>query len=164
MSERAWWEFKPYALRGEKMKRMIVAILISLLWINLGFAGTADQAKGMVDEGATFMQANGKEKALAEMNNPKGKFVKGELYIFVYDFSGTVLAQPFNPKLVGKNVMEVPDADGKFFRKEIIELAKSKGQGWVDYKYKNPASNKTEHKTAYIRKVNDVVLGCGTYK
>jgi signal transduction histidine kinase len=164
MSERAWWEFKPDALGGEKMKRMIVAILISLLWINLGFAGTADQAKGMVDEGAAFMQANGKEKALAEMNNPKGKFVKGELYIFVYDFSGTVLAQPFNPKLVGKNVMEVPDADGKFFRKEIIELAKSKGQGWVDYKYKNPASNKIEHKTAYIRKVNDVVLGCGTYK
>jgi hypothetical protein len=48
---------------------MIVAIFISLLWINLGFAGTAaDQAKGMVDEGAAFMQANGEEKALAEMN------------------------------------------------------------------------------------------------
>ena len=147
------------------MKRMFVAVLIGLFWVNLGFAGsTADQAKAMVQEGATFVQAQGKEKALAEMNNPKGRFVKGELYIYVYDFNGVVLAQPANPKLVGKNVLEVPDADGKFFRKEAIELAKTKGEGWVDYKYKNPVTNKVEHKTSYVLRVNDLVLGCGTYK
>ena len=28
------------------------------------------------------------------------------------------------------------------FRKEIIEVAKKSGSGWVDYKYKNPQSNK----------------------
>ena len=147
------------------MRRIILACLISLLWVNQGFAGaTADQAKAMVQEGAAFVQAHGKEKALAEMNNPKGRFVKGELYIYVYDFNGVVLAQPANPKLVGKNLLEVPDADGKFFRKEAIELAKTKGEGWVDYKYKNPVNNKVEHKTSYVLKVNDLVLGCGVYK
>ena len=147
------------------MKRFIVMILISLLGSGLSFAGgTADQAKGMVDEAVAFMQANGKEKILAELNNPKGKFVKGELYVFAYDLNATVIAQPFNPKLVGKNLMEVPDADGKLFRKEIVEVAKTKGVGWVDYKYKNPENNKIEHKTTYLKKVNDMIICCGTYK
>jgi len=147
------------------MKRFLAVILIGLLWSSLSFAGgTADQAQGMVDEAAAFMQANGKEKTLAELNNPRGKFAKGELYVFAYDLNATVIAQPVNPKLVGKNLMEVPDADGKLFRKEIVEVAKTKGVGWVDYKYKNPENNKIEHKTTYLKKVNDIIICCGIYK
>jgi hypothetical protein len=60
--------------------------------------------------------------------------------------------------------MDVPDANGKFFRKDVVELAKTKGVGWVDYKYKNPATNKVENKTTYLRKAGDVIICCGTYK
>lgn len=147
------------------MKRSLAVILINLVWISWCFAGgTADQAKGMVDEAVAFMQANGKENALAEINNPKGKFVQGGLYVFAYDLNATVIAMPVNPKLVGKNLMEVPDADGKLFRKEIVEVAKTKGVGWVDYKYRNPENSKIEHKTTYLKKVNDIIVCCGIYK
>jgi cytochrome c len=150
---------------GGKMKRFLAMLLIGLFGAGLAFAGASkDEAKSMVEEGVAFLNANGKEKALTEINNPKGKFVKGELYIFVYDFNANVLAQPMNPKLVGKCLLEVPDSEGKLFRKEIVEMAKVKGEGWVDYKYKNPANNKTESKTTYFKKAGDVILGCGVYK
>jgi signal transduction histidine kinase len=75
-----------------------------------------------------------------------------------------MVAHPKNAKLVGKNLLEVPDVDGKLFRKEIVELAKSKGSGWVDYKYKNPETGKIEDKTTYVLKVGDIILCCGIYK
>jgi cytochrome c len=144
-------------------KSLLVAILINFLWISPGFSGgTVNEAKALVEEAGAFVQANGEDKGLFEIN--KGKFVKGELYVFVYDLTATVIGQPVNPKLIGKNLMEVPDADGKLFRKEIVEMAKAKGSGWVDYKYRNPVSNKIELKTTYLRKVNDMVICCGIYK
>lgn len=148
------------------MKRVLIAILISLLSANVVLAAVSpsDQAKAMVEEAAAFFNASGKEKALLEFNNPKGKYVKGEIYIFAYDLNATVIAHPINPKLIGKNLLEVPDADGKTFRKDIAELAKTKGTGWVDYKYKNPSTNKIENKTTLIKKVGDTIICCGIYK
>jgi signal transduction histidine kinase len=124
----------------------------------------ADEAKAMVEKAAALVKAEGTEKALAEIGNPQGQFVKGELYVFAYDLTGMMVAHPVNPKLVGKNMLEVPDAGGKLFRKEIIELAKTKGSGWVDYKYKNPQTGKVEDKTTYIMKEGEIVLCCGIYK
>ncbi len=147
------------------MKRILVAILINLLSANFALAvSPADQAKAMVDEAVAFFNANGKEKALQEISNPKGRWVKGELYVFAYNSSGVVIAHPINPKLIGKNLIDVPDAAGKTFRRDIAELAKTKGTGWVDYKYKNPSTNKVEDKTTFLRKVGDAIVCCGTYK
>ena len=127
-------------------------------------SGTQEEAKAMVENAITFLKANGKEKALVEFNNPKGKFVNGEIYIVALDLNATVLAHPTSPKLVGVNTLEVPDPDGKFFRKDIQKLAKTQGSGWVDYKFKNPKTNKIESKTSYIKKVDDMILLCGIYK
>ena len=150
------------------MKKILVALFINLFTASLVLAsGPADEAKmakAMVEEAVSFFNNQGKEKALAEFSNPKGKFVKGELYVFAYDLNATIIAHPINPKLIGKSLLEVPDADGKLFRKEIAELAKTKGSGWVDYKYKNPVSNKIEDKTTLIQKVGDVIICCGIYK
>ena len=147
------------------MKRILVALLINLLSANLVLAiSPADQAKAMVEEAVTFFNANGKQKALTEISTPKGKWVKGELYVFAYDLNGVVVAHPINPKLIGKNLIDVPDAAGKTFRKDIAEVARTKGTGWVDYKYKNPSTNKIEDKSTFLVKVGDVIICCGTYK
>jgi len=147
------------------MKRILVAILINLLSANFVLAiNPADQAKAMVEEAVAFFNANGKQKTLTEINTPKGKWVKGELYVFAYDLNGVVVAHPINPKLIGKNLIDVPDAAGKTFRKDIAEVAKTKGTGWVDYKYKNPSTNKIEDKSTFLMKAGDVIICCGTYK
>ena len=129
-----------------------------------GAAASQKDAKALVEKAAAFVKANGKDAALKEFSKAKGQFDKGELYVFAYDMNATIVAHPKNPKLIGKNLLDVPDTDGKFFRKEIMETARTKGSGWVDYKYLNPETKKVEAKTTYVLKAGDIVLCCGTYK
>lgn len=140
-----------------------IAVFLCLLAF-AAFASPKDDAIALVKDAQKFVKDNGKEKALQEMSKPDGKWVKGELYVFAYDLQAVMVAHPKNPKLVGKNLLEVPDVDGKLFRKEIVELAKAKGSGWVDYKYKNPETGKIEDKTTYLLKAGDIILCCGIYK
>ncbi len=129
-----------------------------------GASASQKNAMAHVEKAAAFVKANGKDAALKEFSKAKGQFDKGELYVFAYDMNATIVAHPKNPKLIGKNLLDVPDTDGKFFRKEIMETARTKGSGWVDYKYLNPETKKVEAKTTYVLKVGDLVLCCGTYK
>lgn len=143
------------------VRKMFLALLalVSLAW-----SETKTDAVKLVDDAAKQLASQPREAVVAELNKAEGKWVKGELYVFAYDLQGVMVAHPKNAKLVGKNLLEVPDVDGKLFRKEIVELAKTKGSGWVDYKYKNPESGKTEAKTTYLKKVGDLILCCGIYK
>jgi cytochrome c len=65
---------------------------------------------------------------------------------------------------VGKDLIDVPDASGKKYRREIVDVAQSKGKGWVDYMYKNPATGKIEPKTTYVLRSGDLILEAGIYK
>lgn len=125
---------------------------------------TPDAAKALVADAAKYISDNGREAGLKEIGNPEGKFVKGTLYVFAYDLDGKIIAHPVKPELMGKNLINEPDSKGKLFRKEIIELAKTKGEGWVDYTYANPRTGKEEEKTTYVFKSGDIVLCCGIYK
>jgi len=144
---------------------LAVLIAIGLFsFVFLSHAADRDDAKTLVKRAAAYVQYQGKEKALAEINTPNGMFDKGELYVFAYDLQGVMLAHPKNPALIGQNLIAVPDAEGKLFRKEIVEKAKSKGSGWVDYIYLNPETKRQEHKSTYFQKVGDIIICCGVYK
>lgn len=125
--------------------------------------GTAGEAKAMVEKAAAFMKANGKEKTFREFTEGTA-FKKNDLYIFVVDMNGVILAHGGNPKLVGKDMSNLKDAGGKLFIKEIIDEANAKGSGWTDYRWANPVSKKIDLKSTYFQKVNDVIIGCGVYK
>jgi signal transduction histidine kinase len=126
--------------------------------------GTANEATALVKRAVDYMKANGKEKAFAEFNNPKGQFIDRDLYIFVFDLNGKTLAHGTNPKLLDKNLVDLKDADGKLFIKEFIDVANAKGKGWIDYKWPNPLTKTIEPKSTYIEKAGDVLVGCGIYK
>jgi signal transduction histidine kinase len=150
------------------MKRFFVFAVVSifLFWTLGAFAaefGTEEEAKALVKKAIAYVKEVGKEKALAEFSNLKGKFIDRDLYIFVYDLNGTVLAHGQNPKLIGKNLYNVKDADGKEYVKERIELVKAKGSGWQEYKFMNPLTKKIERKRAYVELYQDMIIGCGAY-
>lgn len=126
--------------------------------------GTPAEATAMVKKAIEYIKANGKEKAYAEFNNPKGAFRDRDLYIFVYDMNGVTQAHGTNPKMIGKNLMELKDADGTYIVKTFVEVAKTKGKGWIDYKWPNPVSKAIEAKSSYIEKHDDVLVGAGVYK
>jgi cytochrome c len=152
------------------MKKTLSAVLFALCsFVFASFAsaadkGTADEAMALVKKASAYMKANGKEKAIAEFNNPKGQFVDRDLYIFAIDAAGLTVANGSNAKLVGKNVMEMKDQDDKPFIKKFMELGASAGKGWVDYRWINPVSQKLETKSTYIEKVDGLIIGCGIYK
>jgi signal transduction histidine kinase len=123
-----------------------------------------DLAVKMVTSAVSFITTNGNDEGIKTLSDSTGQFVKGELYVFAYDTSGTMVAHPKNPKLIGKNLINVPDVDGKLFRKDIIQVALTKSTGWVDYKYKNPTSGKIEAKTTYVALAGTLVVCCGIYK
>ena len=149
-----------------KLRNVVIAAVLCLfvaVSVSAQQRGTPAEAKKMVEEAIAYIKTNSQEKAFAEFNNSKGKFVDRDLYITVYDLNGTCLARGANPELLGKNLIDSKDPDGKFFIKERMELAKTKGSGWQDYKFTNPLSKKTEHKTFYFERYKDLVVGCGAY-
>ena len=125
---------------------------------------TPADAQEMVEKAHAYVKANGKAKALAAFNNLKGEFVKGELFIFAQDFSGVMLAYGGNVALVGKNLIEDKDVNGKYLGKGMIELAKTQGNGWYEYHFLNPHTNAVQPKVTYIQRVDDYYLACGVYK
>lgn len=156
-----------------KGRRIFVAVLV-LLWAGAfghvygkdiagGKSGAKAEAKAMVLKAEEFVKANGREMAIAEFNKQDGQFVKDYFYVFAYDLKGTVIAHPFHPTLVGKNVLNEADSQGKLFRKEIVEKAKAQGEGWVEYTYLNPTTKKEKSKTTYFKKVDDMIICCGAY-
>lgn len=152
------------------MKKLFLAVCISLFLLGMAGItvaaefGTPAEAEAMVKKAIAYYKANGENKAFAEINNPKGQFTDRDLYIFVYDINGKCVAHGFNAKMIGKDLIEMKDPDGKYFVKERIEIAKTKGKGWQDYKFTNPVSKRIEQKTAYIERVGELVFGCGVYK
>ena len=142
----------------------MIVLCAGLLSASPGQADEKAAAVRMVQDAISFLQANGLEKALDVLNDPKGRFSKGELYVFVYDLAGYMLSNSAKPALIGQNVMDVPDSVGKLFRREIIDRARKEGSGWVDYKTLNPKTKLIEEKTSYFEKSGVLVLACGIYK
>ena len=98
-------------LRATVLTLIIIVASFSVASAAPGQA-TKAEAKAFVEKGAAYIKLHGKEKALAEFNNPKGKFVDRDLYMFAYDFNGVNLALGSNPKWVGHNFLDLDDADG----------------------------------------------------
>jgi cytochrome c len=126
---------------------------------------TERDAIAMVERGAALMKAKGKNEMMKRIAAKDPALVQRSLFVDMRDLkTGIVLAHPYNRSVVGKDLTDVPDANGKKYRREIIELAAAKGKGWVDYDYRNPTTGTFEAKSTYIVRVGDVVLEAGIDK
>ena len=145
----------------------MMAAIICLLTTSFVYAaeqGTAKEAQDLVGKAISYYKANGKDQAFAAINNPKGQFTKKDLYIFVLDSNCGTMAHGGNKALVGKNMSEIKDGDGKPFLKEMTQTAMTKGKGWYDYNWTNPTTKKMQAKSSYYAKEGNMVFGCGIYK
>jgi len=151
------------------MKRVGVGVLLVAVFVAFAAhvvqAATQEEAKALAGKAMAYWKANGKDKAIAEFNNPTGSFVKGDLYVVVQSFEGVVLANGGNTKLVGQNHLEMKDPSGKLFVKDMIEVAKA-GSGWVTYQWVNPVTKKIGTKKAWIQRVEgeNLYINCGFFE
>lgn len=126
---------------------------------------TQDEAKTITLKAAELIAAKGLDDA-AKVFNADGEFKQGEIYVNVIDFAGVWKVYPPRPTGVGQSVINVKDPDGKFLVQDILAVAKDKGEGWVEYRWLNPASNKIEPKVTYVKRVpgQELVAYVGIYK
>ena len=124
---------------------------------------TPKEAEAMVAKAIAAIKA-GKQKTFDEITNKDPKWIVRDLYPVVYDLTGKVLAHGANAKMVGKDLIELKDPDGKAFVKERVDLAKSKGKFWQDYKFTDPETKKVLPKQMYCEKLDDMAVCAGVYK
>jgi signal transduction histidine kinase len=149
---------------------MLAACLLAIGTSTSGFAateeyGTKAEAVAMVKH---VQEQFKKDGAAATFKAVDDKSVKAyhdrDLYVFIYNLKGTCVAHGARPALIGKNLVDLKDQDGKYLIREMIAIANGSGSGWVDYKWPNPLSNKIEDKSSYIEKMGDYFVGVGVYR
>jgi cytochrome c len=149
------------------MRAINVAAAIALLSsaaLAAGEFGTKDEAVAMVKSAVVFIKDQGADKAYPEISSRAGKFVDRDLYVVVYGLDGKVLAHGGNAKLVGKDMLDAQDVDGKYFVKERTELARKQSSFWQDYKFVNPTTKKVEPKEMYCERLDETAVCSGIYK
>lgn len=149
-----------------KQLKMVAALALLAAAGTPALAGefaTKDDATAMVAKAVAFVQAQGPEKAYAEFSNKSGAFVDRDLYVVVYGMDGKVLAHGANAKLVGKDMLDATDVDGKYYVKERLALAAKKADFWQDYKFVNPVTKKIEPKQMFCHPLPDTAVCAGIY-
>ena len=121
------------------------------------------KAKEWVAAAVTFYKNSGRDIALAEFTNLNGPFVQDEMYIFVLDSQGNMVAHGVNEKYADMNFINLKDSTGKSFIREIVNAANADGSGWVDYQWYNPVTKKTKPKSLYFEKIDDLIICSGIY-
>ncbi len=105
--------------------------------------------------------------AFPEIGDLVGDFVFLDTYVFIKDMDGNEVLNPLNPDLQGKSLLEMPDANGKLFVKEELDLLAEQDEIWFDYAWPRPSDNQVANKRVFLKKApfGDIVyvVGAGYY-
>lgn len=131
--------------------------------------GTKEEAVAMVKRVQAQFKKDGPEMTFKAVSDKTTKaYHDRDLYPFIYHLTGAQkgvnVAHGARPALIGKNLIDLKDQDGKYLIREMLDLANGPGHGWVDYKWPNPITNKIEDKSSYIEKLGDYFVGVGIYR
>jgi cytochrome c len=123
-----------------------------------------DEVKALTVKAAEFVAAKGADEA-AKAFTTEGEFKFGEIYVNVIDLQGNWVIYPPKPENKGKSILNFIDEDGKELGKEI-QATGTKGEGWTEYRWKNPATNSIQPKATYVKRVpgKDLIAYIGIYK
>jgi signal transduction histidine kinase len=120
-------------------------------------------------EAAAALIARQGENAFSRIRDPKSRFFFHDTYVFALTPAGVEVLNPAFPALEGKNVLAMKDASGKPFVREFIDLAMTRGSGWVRYLWPRPEDpTRPVPKRTYVKRVttpegDPLVLGAGLY-
>lgn len=149
------------------IKAFIRGALVVLLCQTVAFGGalaadraTKEEAKAMAEEAAAYFEEHGPDAAFDAFTNGDA-FKDRDLYVFMMDLKGTMVAHGQNPSLIGRDTIGLRDPSGKAFIQEFVAVEDT---GWVSYQWQNPTTGGVEDKVSYIINVGDYVLGVGAYE
>ena len=154
------------------MKRLLTVFMVLALFA-FGFStfamaedkATPKEVVEKVKQAVAMFQEKSDEEGIAVVKDKNGPFVWKDTFLFIINYEGVIMAYPLNPKLEGRNMMPVKDANGKLFNAEAINMAKNNGQGWVDYHWVKPGETTPTLKASYVMAVpgKNFYVGGGIY-
>ncbi|EKE17171.1 MAG: hypothetical protein ACD_10C00584G0001, partial [uncultured bacterium] len=125
---------------------------------------TAIDAQKLLGDAVAYAIKNGLSSATKVFNDPRGAFVRNDLYVFAVNLdSGKFEAHGMNPAWTGTDALDLHDVEGHALIQEMINQARNKGTGVVDYVWRNPVTNAVERKRSFIQRVDNSLLGVGYY-
>lgn len=119
--------------------------------------GTEDEAKAMSEAAAALVNEQG--EAAFETFAEEGDYQTKDLYVFCMDMEGKMLSHPKKPELVGQNLLDFDKYGDKLFQ-DMIAVANTEGEGWVEYQWPYPGTEELKPKKSYVIK-NDKGFFCG---
>jgi cytochrome c len=120
------------------------------------------RARALLAKAVALYQASG-DNALAAFSR-QGEFVDGELYIYVVDTTGVMLASGGpSVSLVGKPVVSVLDDDLKATFRQAIEQPADSTVRSAEYRWWNWQHAKVERKRVFYQRVGERVISVGYY-
>jgi methyl-accepting chemotaxis protein len=143
---------------------LMVLITVAMLFAARGMLITAraDKAEAVIEtvwnlasvlekqaEAGKFSQAEAKQSFLELVN---GLWYDNHTnYTFVYDMgTGISIVNPAFQSLVGQDMREKKDTYGRFFAREMLEMARQ-GKGAVHYTFPRVANGPALEKTSFVR-------------
>ena len=164
------------------MKKVIVLALVVMANVALATSvmsqsAIKDECVALCKDAAKSINEKGLDAGMAEISNKEGKFVTKNTYVFLMDLDGNRLAHPF-PGPTAPQFMKLidnKDTTGKLFVRDYIAIAKTKGEGWVDYMYPTPEElkkptpmkeKKSSKKISYVYRVpgKDLMVIAGFFE
>jgi len=144
------------------LRAMLLACLLIGTQAYAADSGTPDEAKAMALRAADLLRQSGPDKAFPVFNAKSDpQFHDRDLYVMVYDETGKNVSHGANPALIGKDLLDLKDTDGKPLIREFVAI---QDQAWVDYKWPDPISKKIMQKTTYVVRVGPYLVGVGAYR
>ncbi|SEG57830.1 methyl-accepting chemotaxis protein [Bosea lathyri] len=108
-------------------------------------ATTVNSYLARVEKGE-LKEADAKKMAIDAISN--ARFDNGNYY-FIINYDGISVSHA-NKKIETTDMKPLKDADGKFFVREMVELAKTKGAGFVDYGWLKMGDKDPSLKISYV--------------
>jgi cytochrome c len=152
-------------------KSFCAGVVLATGWLAAAGASRAADNPTQADvqqvtlKAAAFLKEKGVDAARSAFD-ADGEFKYGEIYVCVVNEKGVRLIYP--PKPAGENldVSDAQDVDGKYLIRDILEVAKTKGEGWTQYRWTNPATNKIAAKMTFVKALPEsgLIVYAGLYK
>jgi signal transduction histidine kinase len=154
------------------LQRILLLVLLEVTSIPCSWSqdkppGSAEakRIETLVNKAAVVVEQKGKA-ALSEFRERGSEWWSGEVYVFAYSPDGVVLLNPAFPAREGRAYHGEKDKKGKAFHDELLNVAQTRGSGWVDYWLPKPGQSEPSHKWSYVKAVKAdgiLLVGAGFF-
>lgn len=119
---------------------------------------------GAYAQEASGKLSRGQAQALARESIARLRY-NGNEYFWINDLDSRMVMHPIKPELDGQDVSSMKDPNGFAMFIAFSSMARSKGQGFVDYQWPKPGHDKPVDKVSFVKAFEPWgwVIGSGIY-